>query len=152
MKDAVTVTRVSQLHPKFIPDVTNFINEIEDTMYLKIRVVQGFRTFAEQDALYAQGRTKPGKIVTYSPAGASYHNWGIAVDFCPFTLDGFALDWHYDFSKIRPLAQKYGMTMGLDFPSPDSDHFENKYGYNWRDLLHKKAVGDFIPNTTWVRI
>ncbi|RHQ18681.1 M15 family peptidase, partial [Clostridium sp. AM48-13] len=50
-----------------------------------ITVVIGetFRTVAEQDALYAQGRTKPGKKVTNAP-GSSYssqHQWGIAFDF-----------------------------------------------------------------------
>lgn len=42
-----------------------------------------FRTVAEQDALYAQGRTKPGSIVT-NAKGSSYssqHQWGIAFDF-----------------------------------------------------------------------
>ena len=30
----------------------------------------------------AQGRTKPGKIVTNSPGGKSWHNYGLGVDFC----------------------------------------------------------------------
>lgn len=44
--------------------------------------VRGLATFAEQNALYAQGRTKPGRIVTNARGGQSYHNFGLAFDFC----------------------------------------------------------------------
>ena len=47
----------------------------------------GLRTFAEQNALYAQGRTQPGKIVTNARGGESYHNYGLAVDLVP-TVNG----------------------------------------------------------------
>lgn len=46
-----------------------------------LRVSQGVRTFAEQDALYAQGRTVRGKRVTNARGGQSMHNYGLAVDF-----------------------------------------------------------------------
>ncbi len=42
-------------------------------------IVQGNRTQAEQNAIYAQGRTKPGKIVTWTTK--SKHIGGNAVDF-----------------------------------------------------------------------
>jgi peptidoglycan LD-endopeptidase CwlK len=47
---------------------------------LKVKIISGFRTYAEQDALYAQGRTTPGNIVTNARAGYSNHNFGIAFD------------------------------------------------------------------------
>ena len=50
---------------------------------ITVAIGETFRTVAEQDALYAQGRTKPGKKVTNAP-GSSYssqHQWGIAFDF-----------------------------------------------------------------------
>lgn len=37
----------------------------------------------EQADLYAQGRTKPGAIVTYAKPGESAHNHGLALDFVP---------------------------------------------------------------------
>ena len=37
----------------------------------------------EQDELYAQGRTKPGRIVTNARGGDSLHNWRAAFDFVP---------------------------------------------------------------------
>lgn len=50
---------------------------------IAIRVTQGLRTMAQQDALYAQGRSLPGHIVTNATGGYSAHNFGYAVDLCP---------------------------------------------------------------------
>src|SRR5205807_1270394 len=47
---------------------------------LDMRITDGSRTFAQQDALYAQGRTTPGDIVTYKHGGESSHNFGTAYD------------------------------------------------------------------------
>ena len=43
-------------------------------------VLSGLRSYAQQAALYAQGRTKPGKIVTKARPGSSWHNYGLAID------------------------------------------------------------------------
>ena len=50
-------------------------------------ITDAFRSFAEQDALFAQGRTKPGPIVTKAKGGLSNHNYGMAVDMYP-VLEG----------------------------------------------------------------
>src|SRR5262245_49894508 len=51
---------------------------------IAILVTQGLRTWKEQDALYAKGRTAPpiGKkyIVTNAKGGSSWHNFGLAFD------------------------------------------------------------------------
>ncbi len=51
---------------------------------LGLLVTQGLRTWAEQDALYAKGRTIPpiGKlfVVTKARGGQSWHNFGLAFD------------------------------------------------------------------------
>jgi hypothetical protein len=46
-------------------------------------ITDGFRTFAEQDALFAQGRQTPGRIVTNARGGESNHNYGMACDLYP---------------------------------------------------------------------
>lgn len=54
-----------------------------DKRGLHIFLTEGYRTKEHQDALYAQGRTTKGPIVT-NARGSSYssmHQWGIAVDF-----------------------------------------------------------------------
>ena len=86
MVDKVTQDRISKLHPSVRDEVTKIIEEI-NTKFLtgraKVRIAQGLRTFAEQDALYAQGRTKPGAKVTNAKGGQSIHNYGLAVDIYP---------------------------------------------------------------------
>jgi len=42
-----------------------------------------YRDDESQNALYAQGRTAPGKIVTNAKAGESWHNHRCAFDFVP---------------------------------------------------------------------
>ena len=151
MKDQTSKPRLELLHPDVRADFEAFITDAENALGLTLRIVQGLRTFPEQDAIYAQGRTKPGSIVTYSPAGASYHNYGLAVDFVPIDAAGKP-DWNYDFKKIAPFGDKYEITWGGNFPKPDLDHFEKKMGFNWRDLLHKYQAKDFLPGTTYVNL
>lgn len=54
-------------------------------------VQEGVRTLARQKELYAQGRTKPGKIVTWTLKSNHFRNaktgFGHAVDLTPFPLD-----------------------------------------------------------------
>lgn len=47
---------------------------------LTVRLLSGTRTYAEQNALYAQGRTGKGSVVTNARGGSSNHNFGIAWD------------------------------------------------------------------------
>ena len=78
-----------------------------------VEVVQGLRTFAEQDELYAKGRTQPGSIVTQARGGESNHNFGLAVDLCPFTND--KPDWNAPMSvwaAIGAAAEGRGLEWG----------------------------------------
>jgi hypothetical protein len=45
---------------------------------------RGYASVEEQDALYQQGRTRPGKIVTWAQGGTSAHNYGCASDWTLF--------------------------------------------------------------------
>ena len=51
---------------------------------ITIKIISGLRTYDEQNALHAQGRSKPGKIVTHARGGFSNHNFGIAFDIGVF--------------------------------------------------------------------
>lgn len=50
---------------------------------IDILVTSTYRDMESQNALYAQGRTTPGKIVTNAKPGDSFHNWRCAVDVVP---------------------------------------------------------------------
>jgi peptidoglycan L-alanyl-D-glutamate endopeptidase CwlK len=60
---------------------------------LSLRVISGTRTYAEQDALYQQGRKgNPGPVVTRSRAGQSNHNFGLAWDIGIFDNGRYLAD------------------------------------------------------------
>lgn len=47
---------------------------------ITVKLLSGTRTYAEQNALYAQGRSSKGSVVTNARGGSSNHNFGIAWD------------------------------------------------------------------------
>jgi peptidoglycan LD-endopeptidase CwlK len=60
-----------------------------------LSVIEGVRTVARQTALYAQGRTKPGPIVTWTMNSKHLvqpDGFGHAVDLAPYRADG-TIDW-----------------------------------------------------------
>lgn len=152
MRDTHAAAAIALLHPKVRAPFQSFIEDAENGLNITLRVVQGLRTFAQQQAIYDQGRTTPGAIVTKAKAGQSFHNYGIAADIVPVIKNGTALDWEYAFEKLVPFAAKYGITWGGHFPSPDRDHFELKLGHTWQDLLAMKQAGDVIASTEYVNL
>jgi peptidoglycan L-alanyl-D-glutamate endopeptidase CwlK len=103
--------RIAALRPELITKVRMLLTEASARGHVLI-VTQGLRTDAEQDALYAQGRTKPGAIVTYARAGESAHNFGAAVDFA-FLVDG-AISWDdaLPWADIGAIGESLGLVWG----------------------------------------
>lgn len=66
----------------------NFMKIATAQFSFKVSILSGTRTYAEQNALYAQGRTAPGKIVTNARGGQSNHNFGLAWDVGIFEAGG----------------------------------------------------------------
>lgn len=119
--DSASEKRLSKVHPLLAERVRKLVG----LTALDIRVVQGLRSYAEQDALYAQGRTKPGGKVTNARGGFSNHNFGLAVDLCPFVDD--KPDWN-DNAKFNEIG-KYvhemgGLEWGGDWKFVDKPHVQ----------------------------
>lgn len=92
---------------------------------LKIKITDTLRNKAEQDALYAQGRTKPGNIVTNVKYPNSMHNWGVAFDFCRNDGAGAYNDTDGFFSKVGSIGKSIGLEWGGDWKSiVDRPHFQ----------------------------
>lgn len=114
-------SKLSAVHP----ELATRVKLIADKLTFPISVVQGMRTFAEQDALFAQGRSKPGKRVTNARGGYSMHNYGLAVDLAP--LVGSKIDWNDldKFHEIGDVAKSVGLEWGGDWHSfPDEPHVQ----------------------------
>ena len=73
---------LSDLNPKVAAMCSEFINRCK-AQHIDILITSTYRDAESQNALYAQGRTAPGKKVTNAKGGQSYHNWKVAFDFCP---------------------------------------------------------------------
>ena len=72
--------RINTLTPKGIAIAKEWLGKLK-TAKREVLITSGYRTKTEQDALYALGRTKVGKIVTNSKGGQSSHNFHIAIEF-----------------------------------------------------------------------
>lgn len=147
---------LNTLHPKFKPSAIQAWAEAQAAMpsNVQIIVIQGLRSFAESDALYQRGRTKPGPIVTNAAAGQSYHNYGLAFDFSMITNGKADYVVGPNWRKVVSIMEAHGMYWGGHFPNGfhDDPHFENRYGHNWRDLLALHNANKFISGTEYVDI
>ncbi|CAM4469248.1 M15 family metallopeptidase [Paenibacillus xylanexedens] len=104
-----------------------------------VLITQGLRTYAEQDALYAQGRTKPGSIVTKVKGGYSIHNFGFAIDYALLLKDGKTASWDTkrddnqdhkaDFLQVAEEAKALGFEWGGDWKTfVDMPHLQMVFG------------------------
>lgn len=134
--DATTNKRIEKLHPKIRCAAKNFINEVDKTLNIKLRVIQGYRTYAEQNTLYNQGRTTKGKKVTNAKGGQSNHNFGLAIDVAE--IKNGNIDWNEQekvLVKVAPIGKKWGFEWGGDWKSfKDKPHFEMMFGKTLAEL------------------
>jgi hypothetical protein len=103
-----------------------------------VRLVEGFRSIDRQNALYAQGRTTPGAIVTNAKGGESLHNYGVAVDYV-FRKEGYnASDALW--KKLGDVGKSYGFEWGGDWVGfVDRPHFQLTLGHPFKDFQSGKV-------------
>jgi peptidoglycan LD-endopeptidase CwlK len=89
-----------------------------------IKVLSGLRTYDGQNDLYAQGRTKPGRIVTNTRGGYSNHNFGIAFDIGVFEGSKY-LDESPKYKAVGVLGADLGLEWGGNWKTiQDEPHFQ----------------------------
>ena len=169
-RDKVSIDRINLLHPAIKCLVTNAIDKAEAGLpkNMAVRIVQGLRTIVEQNGLYAQGRTKPGKIVTNAKGGQSIHNYGLAVDFAllidrdkngTFEEISWSLsldmdkDGIFDWNEVVAAFEFYGFSWGGKWRTfKDYPHFEFTLGKNYKWYLDRHNAKMFIPGTKFIRL
>jgi peptidoglycan L-alanyl-D-glutamate endopeptidase CwlK len=145
--------QIASLHPKLRAEAAKALAEAQATLTgagEEILITEGLRTFAKSDDLYAQGRTKPGPIVSNAKGGQSIHNYGLAIDFV-ISINGVPkwkidADWDNDkindWTEVVNVFKKYGWIWGGNWNSiKDYPHFEKTFGETWHTLLAKKQAG-----------
>jgi peptidoglycan L-alanyl-D-glutamate endopeptidase CwlK len=158
--DKITIDRIQKLHPKLRAEATLIYSDICAALTGRAMCRFSFtlRTFAEQQEIYNQGRTRlydaNGKklgIVTNAQAGHSLHNYGLAVDIAlcvdrdgngsfessswENTVD-FDKDGKTDWSECVAIFKRYGWEWGGDWKSfKDLPHFQKTFGHSVTQLL-----------------
>jgi peptidoglycan L-alanyl-D-glutamate endopeptidase CwlK len=165
MRDSITIDRIKTAHPQIREKVLAAYEEI--CLALTGRVACRFayvhRSFELQNELHAQGRSKPGKIVTWARGGQSYHNYGLALDIVllidrngdgvyeeaswdqKVDIDG---DHIADWTEVVQILTRHGFEWGGNWGSPKTDapHFQMTLGYTIPQLLEKYNKSFFMNN------
>jgi len=121
------------------PDLVAVVKRAMEVTKQDFTVICGLRTKEEQAALYAQGRTKPGNVVTWVKTSrhmAQSDGYGYAVDIVPYPLDWNTLS-KFDAiaDAMQQAAKEYGVKIrsGADWDQDgklrekgesDSPHWE----------------------------
>lgn len=154
--DARSAKNILTLNPKvrshferIVIDGTRIAKSMGAESYI---MIGGSRTYKEQDALYAKGRTAGGSVVTNAKGGYSNHNFGIAGDFGAFGNGSSYID-----NSNPALASKIHRAVaawvksnlpiewGGDWSSfKDEPHFQYKTGLSTAQMRAKIAAGQSI--------
>lgn len=145
MIDARSNKVLETLLLKVQPTFANLLIEMKKHFQEKgveVKYICGTRTYAEQDALYAQGRTKPGPIVTRAKGGESNHNFGIAVDAALFTPDGKYLGTSPLYKEIGKIVATFPtLEWGGNWKFVDEPHIQWKTGLTLAEMRDRVKAG-----------
>lgn len=161
--DQISINRVIEgAHPKLRDELLKIYHEANNRLgKTRLRFAYVLRTFNEQTALYSQGRSKKGSVVTNAKAGQSYHNYGLAVDIVLLVdkdgngtyeaaswdvLKDWDCDGMSDWMEVVAVFKKYGWEWGGDWRFKDLPHFEKRFGIHWSELLKRKGSGKVDKN------
>ena len=143
-----SIERIQTAHPKLRALLLKTYQEAVKATPVGVHpyIDEVLRTFKRSDELYAQGRTKPGPIVTNAPGGTSLHNYGLACDF-HLQINGKDVwpnspEKDVNWMKVIKIFEKAGFKSGLYFKTiKDAPHFEYTFGYSVKQLLALYKAG-----------
>jgi peptidoglycan L-alanyl-D-glutamate endopeptidase CwlK len=108
---------LDRIYPPFLERVLQLLADAKAQGHTYV-ATQGWRSYAQQDALYAQGRSAPGPAVTNAQGGRSAHNFGIAIDL-------YAGSWRpADYEPLGKLAKAQALEWGGDWKNKDLPHIQ----------------------------
>lgn len=115
-------TRVNRdldlLYPKFRRALDGGLDACHDAG-IHIDIFEAYRSPQRQDYLYAQGRSEPGKVVTWVKGWGSWHQYGLAADLARHDEKDWS--WNVDYPRIAKIMAQYGISWGGE---KDSPHFQ----------------------------
>lgn len=168
--DKITLERIELLHPLLRVEVKAIYEAICSALTGKAicRFSYTLRTFTEQDALYAKGRTdKTSKVVTNAKGGDSYHNYGLALDIVLLKdTDGngsfdaaswetnvdFDGDGKADWMEVVSAFRAKGWEWGGNWKFVDKPHFQKTFGYSITSLKEMHTKKQFIQGSNYLAL
>jgi peptidoglycan L-alanyl-D-glutamate endopeptidase CwlK len=120
--DSRSESNIMTLNLKAQETARVFLGAFANVTEYTVKIISGTRTYAEQNALYAQGRTRKGEKVTNARGGSSNHNFGIAWDIGIF-VKGKYLDDGKQYKQAAAVA--LAATTGLE------------WGGNWTTIVDR---------------
>lgn len=151
--DKVTLDRIKLIHPNLRGELEQIYKEICEALKgrAECRFTHTLRTFEEQNELYAQGRSKPGVVVTRAKGGQSWHNFGMAVDIVLLVDKKASWDIKTDYDKdgrsdwmeVVDVFKRYGWEWGGDWKFFDAPHFQKTFGRSiveMQQLWNRKSI------------
>lgn len=144
MADSRSEKNIATLAADAQSQAREFLKQVRATG-INAKIIGGSRTFAEQDALFALGRTKPGKIVTNAKGGFSNHNFGVAWDIGIFKGTQFLTE-SPQYDEAGQIGKILGLEWGGDFNSIiDKPHFQCRTGKTMAELRALVKAGKPVP-------
>ncbi|MBM7678367.1 M15 family metallopeptidase [Gracilibacillus alcaliphilus] len=104
---------------------------------IRVQISSGYRSNAEQQKLFNQGRTTPGNIVTNARPGQSMHNYGLAVDYFLVSKNGKTALWdvNKNWRRVATIAKSLGFEWGGDWSGfKDYPHLQMTGGLSLSQL------------------
>jgi len=134
---------IATLLPEVAPIARSLVQKAQQSG-IRIKIISGLRSYAEQDALYAQGRTTPGVKVTNARAGYSNHNFGIAFDIGVFEGSAYLAE-SVKYKAVGALGMDLGLEWGGSWKTiVDQPHFQLRPAWaltlSERDMLAELRV------------
>ena len=132
--DPVNTMAIAGLDPRLQQPASYFLDFVHYGMGVDLRITQGFRSIADQNAKYAEGRTTPGSIITNAKGGQSYHQYGLAFDVV--IMENGQPNWNKTMSPdIASWGKVFGFEWGGSWNSfKDNPHFQMTFGQTWQQL------------------
>lgn len=137
------------LYPK-VAEMRDLFVEILAATGNPVMVTDEYRTYAEQDALYAKGRTAPGPIVTNAKGGDSFHNHRVAFDIA--FRSGSGITYEGPWEMAGKIAEIIGLEWGGRWSNfVDRPHFQYTAGYSLQEFkegkIDKARFGEIVQGS-----
>ncbi len=126
IRNQKTTPLPTAIDPNFITQVNDCFIPTAAAYGYTLRITTGFRSMTDQSALYQEGRTINGHIVTEAIAGKSIHNYGFAVDVVD-RWRGYNINW----ARLVKIGAYCGLDSGGEGDLP---HFEHRAGLTTADF------------------